>query len=274
MMDSKTSRRLRDTAPNRDPDRAEYLESRVLSSAGFRHAFFTRRGGVSSGAYATLNFSSTVGDREENVSENLRRAGEVLGLDSNRLFFLAQVHGRQVHRLAGAESVQHVRSLSGDALVSLCGNLACCVRVADCVPVLLGDAESGGAAAAHAGWRGVVAGVVPATVKALSEVSGGQPKLVAAIGPHISKAAFEVSADVAGQLAGASSASDVVDWSWGERPHVSLKRAIRAQLQDAGVAPDRIDDVDGCTVGDRDRFFSFRRDGRQSGRHLVAIVPQ
>jgi YfiH family protein len=273
-MDSKTSRRLRDTAPNSEGSRAEYLQSRLLSSAGFRHAFFTRRGGVSGGAYAALNFSSAVGDAEDKVSENFRRAGNALGLDSDRLFFLAQVHGREVRQLTGNESFEQICNLSGDALVSICGNLACCVRVADCVPVLLGDIRSGAAGAAHAGWRGVVARVVPATVETLGRVSGGEPTLVAAIGPHISVAAFEVSADVAAQLADASSASNVVDWSWGERPHVNLRRIVRAQLVNAGVAEECIDDVDGCTVGDPDRFFSFRRDGRHSGRHLAAIVPR
>jgi len=273
-MDSKTSRRLRDTAPNSEAGRAEFLQSPRLSAAGFQHAFFTRRGGASSGAYATLNFSSAVGDAENDVGENFRRAGIALGVDSDRLFFLAQVHGREVRLLAGNESSRQISDLSGDALVSNCGNLACCVRVADCVPVLFGDVRSGAAAAAHAGWRGVVAGVVPATVEALNRISGGQPKLFAAVGPHISVAAFEVSAEVAAELAKSSSASDVVDWSWGERPHVNLRRIVHTQLLEAGVAPNCIDDVDGCTVGEPDRFFSFRRDGQRSGRHLAGIVPR
>ena len=273
-MDSKTSRRLRDTDRTLEANRAEYLESPRLRFAGFRHAFFTRRGGVSAGPFATLNFSAAVGDGEDQVSENLRRAEVALELGPDRLFFLAQVHGRQVHRLGGNELPRQISELPGDALVSSRRDLACCVRVADCVPVLLADADRGAAAAAHAGWRGVVAGGVPATVHALRELSGGQPKLIAAIGPHISVHAFEVSAEVAAELANASSAADTVEWSWGERPHVNLRRIVRAQLVDAGVAPDRIDDVGGCTVGDPNRFFSFRRDGRHSGRHLAAIVPR
>ena len=152
--------------------------------------------------------------------------------------------------------------------------MACCVRVADCVPILIGDQATGGAAAVHAGWRGTVARVVPAAVAELALGGGDPARMIAAIGPHISLAAFEVSEPVAAQLASASSATDVVDGSCGPRPHVDLRRIIRAQLREAGLSDGSVDDVRGCTVTEPESFFSYRRDGKRSGRHLAAIVPR
>src|SRR5882724_4328852 len=175
-------------------DRAEFLESALLRRAGFRHAFFTRNGGVSSGAYRSLSFSVAAGDTPDNVAENLTRAGLVLGVDPERVHFLSQVHGRTAHTLDGSEVQRTLLHLEGDALLSRAAGLACGVRSADCVPVLLADRQSGAVAAAHAGWRGAVQGIVSATVDALRAL-GSNPDLIAAIGPHISLAAFEVSQD-------------------------------------------------------------------------------
>lgn len=252
---------------------SSYQQSPLLQAAGFRHAFFTRSGGVSSGPYESLNFSVAVGDLANNVQENLARAARALGVTPERVYFLSQVHGAEVKLLEGGEDRHEVLHERGDAVAALCGDLACAVRVADCAPVLIGDKTSGAVAAIHAGWRGVVAGVVAAAVRRLrAEV--GEGELVAAIGPHISVANFEVSEDVAEKLAGASPDPDVVDRTRGPRPHVDLRRILRAQLRQLGLADTAIDDVGGCTVGDPRLYFSFRRDGRQSGRHLAAIVPR
>jgi hypothetical protein len=141
------------------------------------------------------------------------------------------------------------------------------VRTADCVPILVGDLESGAVLAIHAGWRGVVAGVVPAGLSKL----GGRA-LVAAIGPHIRGPSFEVGPDVKDQIAAAGGVDVVVGTSPAGRPLVDLCRAIRAQLARAGVDEAHVDDVGGCTLTEPARFFSFRRDGQRSGRHLAVIV--
>src|SRR5688500_1220904 len=172
----------------------------MLGAAGFRHAFFTRSGGVSSGPYRSLNFSVAVGDSEENVHENLERAAAVLGVGARRIFYLSQVHGRDVHVLSGAEERSEVLELRGDALVSGVADLACGVRSADCVPILIADRRSGRVAAVHAGWRGIVAEVVPAAVDSLRACAPAPAELIAAIGPHISSQVFEVSADVAREI--------------------------------------------------------------------------
>lgn len=249
---------------------AQFRKSALLGRVGFRHAFFTRGGGVSAGPYASLNFSVAVGDSQENVDENLRRAAAVLGVAVPRIYFASQIHGRNVLEVDGTEDRQAVLFREADAVLSRHPDVACAVRIADCVPVLLGDPATGDVAAVHAGWRGVVAGVVEHAVSSLG-AGRGTSGFVAAIGPHISVRAFEVSEDVARQLREASPDPDVVNRTLGIKPHVDLRRIVRAQLRRAGLADDHIDDVAGCTVADPD-LFSYRRDGKRSGRHLAAIV--
>ncbi len=255
-----------------DFDRAESLVSPQLLAAGFRHAFFTRHGGVSTGPYASLNLSGSVGDEATRVETNLARAAATVGIARARLFVLAQVHGADVVEITPADDPEVVARRPGDALVARVSGLGCGVRVADCVPVLVADRASGAVAAIHAGWRGVVADVVGAAVATLSAGAPGAPALVAAIGPHISAAAFEVGEDVAATLAAVAAEVPAVLRPHGGRPHIDLRALVRAELVRAGVPSEAIDDVTGCTFSEPERFFSFRRDGARSGRHLAAIV--
>jgi len=141
---------------------ASLLESPLLGRAGFRHGFFTRNGGVSTGPYRSLSFSLAVGDEPGNVAENLRRAAGALGVPSERIYYLSQVHGRQTQLADGQEPPARFLEREGDAVLAIPGTLAlaCAVRSADCVPILVADRATGAVAAIHAGWRGVVAGVV------------------------------------------------------------------------------------------------------------------
>lgn len=250
-------------------DVADFLKSTLLQAAGFQHAFFTRRGGVSQGPHASLNFSTMTGDTQAHVHENVRRGAAALEVAPGRLYALSQVHGTEVHVLGGASDAEMILATEGDALVSAQAGLACGVRTADCVPVLLASPDTGVVGAAHAGWRGAAAGVVEKTVGVMRK-HGARGPLIAAIGPHISVAAFEVSEEVAEQLSLAAPSSDVIDRSFGAKPHVNLRKLIRAQLRAIDVL--EVDDVDGCTVSDPELFFSYRRDGAVGGRHLSAIV--
>ncbi|MFC1641243.1 peptidoglycan editing factor PgeF [Myxococcota bacterium] len=248
------------------------LVSPLLAAAGFRHAFFTRLGGVSQGSYESLNCSFSVGDVPHKVEQNLTRVARYLDLDPLQIFWLTQVHGRQVRRIGSEELTDKIRQQEGDAIISRARGLGCAVRVADCVPVLLGEQVSGAVAAVHAGWRGVVRGVLSAAIQGLETDLARRGDWVAAIGPHISVEAFEVSPDVAESLRRASPAGAVLDHSLGPRPRANLRRIVRAQLEQLGVPGDQVDDIPGCTFGQPQLFFSFRRDGPKSGRHLAAIV--
>jgi len=255
-------------------DAQDYLQSGLLTRAGFVHAFFTRRGGISEGAFQSLNLSPEVGDRADHVRENLRRAAHTLGLPPERLYVPRQVHGNAVLVLDRGHGPGVVAAATADAIVSGEPQLGCAVRTADCVPILLADRESGRVAAIHAGWRGVVSHVVAATLERMLML-GSQPQaLLGVIGPHISASAFEVGEDVAAQLASASSASQVVQRARGKKPYVELAKIVSAQLVDAGLDPTQIEQIPGCTHGDAAWFFSHRRDGSASGRMLSAIVSE
>lgn len=251
----------------------EFITSQLLLREGFRHAFFTRRGGVSRAPFDSLNFSRRVGDAEESVEANLHRAAEALGVPLDRLYFLSQVHGTEVVQLSGGEDRDEIVHRTGDATVSTSPGVACGVRVADCVPVLVADRETGAVCAIHSGWQGTTLGVTCAAVTALRKLIGGEGDLIAAIGPHIERCCFEVGDDVAERLAASAPfESDVIVREGERKPHADLRRIVRSQLRALGLDDLAIDDVHGCTKCDADRFFSYRRDKERSGRHLAAIV--
>ena len=246
------------------------LRSARLEARGFRHGFSTRAGGVSAPPYATLDFA-LLRDPVA-LRENIRRLGGAVGFQPEVLHQARQVHGREV--LVADGRPQEMSEREADALVASPGSgYAVAVRVADCVPILLADPASGRVSAVHAGWKGVEAQVLSATL----EVMGGDPSgFVAAIGPCIGACCFEVGEDVASRIASASDPGVVVRRTPEGKAFVDLRAAARAQLRARGLPDDAIDDVPGrgpeaCTRCDAARFYSFRRDGDASGR-LVAVI--
>ena len=254
--------------------------SPLLQRAGFSHAFFTRHGGASQGPFESLSFSTAVGDDPQHVNENLRRAAILLGVGIEQVLYLSQVHGNVARFYGQGESAARADliTLEGDALGGDEPGHAYGVRSADCVPILVADERSGAVMAIHAGWRGVVAGVVEAGVACLRQRAGGAGELVAAIGPHISAAAFEVSDEVARELDAASPVAGSIAHPGAAagkaKPHVSLRFIVTQKLLALGLTEARVDQVGGCTYLEPERYFSFRRDGKRSGRHLSAIVPR
>jgi len=241
--------------------------------AGVVHGFTTRAGGVSEGGLATLNLARRPQERDAARVENWRRAIRALHPDlcSEAVALVHQVHGaRALVVEAGRGPLEPVGE--ADALVTTVPGVVLAVRTADCVPVLL--AAPGGVAAAHAGWRGTVAGVVPAAVRALCEATGADPaEVVAAVGPHIGGDAYEVGPEVVAGLrdAGLPDAAFLRPRP-GARDHVDLGGAVEAQLRAAGVP--HVDRLGACTFSEA-RFYSHRRDGASTGRQaaLVARCP-
>ena len=259
---------------------ATVIGSALLQREGFRHAFATRIGGVSPAPFDTLDFG--VQDDGANVIENVRRLGAAVGFDPAALFQASQVHGARV-LVAGGDR-RAMRKEEADALVAFASPpssdptgapLTVGVRVADCTPVLVADRETGAVAAIHAGWRGVVAHVVAAGVNAMrARRASASSRLVAAIGPSIGACCFEVGDDVAASIAGACGDASVIVRGGHEsqKPHVDMRRAVRAQLRALGLDDAHVEDVPGCTKCDAARFFSYRRDGVRSGRHIAVIA--
>jgi polyphenol oxidase len=178
------------------------------------------------------------------------------------------VHGNRVREIGGSDVAKTVADLEGDALISRTEGVAVAARTADCVPVLIAHPSSGHVAAAHAGWRGAAAGIVPRAIESLCH---DPAELVVAIGPHIRVEAFEIGEEVAAAMEEASGGRVVIHRS-GARPHGSLVALIRLQLRDLGIPDEAIDDVGGCTHTQPAHFFSHRRERGKTGRHLSAIV--
>lgn len=240
------------------------LRSPTLSST--RHGFSLRQGGVSQGRYESLNLSFKWGDELAHVDENRRRFAEAGGFELQQLCTVRQVHGRAVAVVAAETPASAFTTVEADALVSEVPGVALAVGTADCVPILLADAR-GRVAAIHAGWRGTILDIVGQTVLVLRELGAHASGLRAALGPSICVSCFEVGEEVATQFRSLGCVDDS-----GERPHVDLRLANRTLLERAGVAPDAIDASPPCTMCDRERFFSFRRDGGQIGQHLSFVV--
>jgi YfiH family protein len=248
------------------------LRSALLDAAHVAHGFSTRLGGVSVGPYASLNLGWSVGDDPRAVEENHQRLAAAVGLDRAALRVATQVHGATVldTDAVGRDRKSEPPGTGHDALVARTGGVAVGVRTADCVPVLVADPKTGAVAAIHAGWRGIVKGVIDGALDVLAPDHATRGSLIAAIGPHIRVDRFEVGADVAQQIADASDPTVVVPHE--PRPHVDLSRAVRIQLERAGLDAKNVDDVGGCTLAEPERFHSHRRDGERSGRMLSVIV--
>lgn len=243
------------------------LQSGLLKKAGFQHAFSTRTGGVSEAPFASLNLGQAAAeglpDPLDNIEENLRRFVAATGLLERRLVRLRQVHGCVVHEVSDEE----VQPLScADASVSNCPRCSLIVRTADCVAILLACPRTNSVAAVHAGWRGLVAGVVGATISKLGSRFGVAPRdLVAAIGPAISAESYPVGPEVTAAFQAAGLGQCAL---YGR---VDCGGAAAAQLLAAGVRESHIDRSSLCTYAEKELFHSARRDGARSGR-LGALI--
>jgi YfiH family protein len=245
------------------------VTSPLLSQADVRHGFSTRRGGVSTGRYATLNVGAKWGDDPAHVEHNRRRLAAAGGFRLDRLFTATQVHGARVAVVVDGVLADRVAAVEADALVTIVPETVVGVYTADCVPILFSDGD-GRVAAAHAGWRGTVKGVGPATVEALVSVGARREAIRAALGPSICAHCFEVGEEVAAEFERVAPSS--VLRPLGGKPHVDLWEANRRLLVDVGLDPARIDAAPPCTMCEKERFFSFRRDGGQIGQHLSFVV--
>ena len=261
---------------------ADGLAPLRLASFPAPHAFTTRAGGVSVGPYASLNLATHVGDDADAVAENRRRALHAAGADPARTATVRQVHGATVHDAADALAAAATGApAEGDALVATDPGTTVVVAVADCVPILLATPDARAVAAVHAGWRGLVAGVVDAAVAALVARSGADPAtLHAAIGPHAGagawaagRAGYQVGGEVVAALADAGFPADVArpDPTADDRWRVSLEAVTRAALARSGLEGTHVASGAWDTLADEGRFFSHRRAGGATGRQWAWV---
>lgn len=218
----------------------------------------TRHGGVSRAPYATMNLGARVGDEEQAVAANRQL---LVDISHTQPVWLKQVHGTHVVE-AGVDMIY----AEADACVSRVPGLAPVVQIADCLPVLLADRAGTVVAAAHAGWRGLSAGVLEATVATMDVAAG---ELVAWLGPAIGPQAFEVGDEVRAAFCArdAQAASSFVPGGQGKW-FADLYALARRRLERVGVA--KVFGGGYCTYTERERFYSFRRD-RTTGRMAAAV---
>ena len=252
--------------------RALPLVRSALMRAPFRHGFTTRLGGVSAAPYDTLNLGGKWGDAPPSVTENRRRVARAAGAP---LFVATQVHGAAIACVRAGAAPGDLASVRADGLCSDREDVAVAVFVADCIPALIADARTGAFAAVHAGWRGTLAAVLPAGVRALADNFGARPAdLRVALGPAIGPCCFEVGPEVVAAFEATmpdAYGAGVIVSSPGAKARIDLKRANALLLERAGVDPALIDCGSECTASDRVRFFSFRRDRGETGQHLGFI---
>jgi len=292
------------TLARSERDGVAWWWSPSLEAIAVPHGFSTRHGGVSRAPFDSLNLGRAGGvtaelsDPQEHRTENLRRFQRALGLKGRRVVRVHQVHGASVveagdHCPAAAADRRHgateitgpTREQTGadpdsattltdpqaDAIVGRGTDAALMVTVADCAPVLLACPTSRVIAAVHAGWRGVVAGVVPAAIERMRARGARVDEIRAAIGPCIGPEAFEVGDEVVAAFV-ATGLDHAIRPRHGRRSTIDLVHAVTRQLSRAGVNGQFIDRTSACTWRDAGDFFSYRRDGARSGRMAAMIA--
>lgn len=235
------------------------------------HGFFGRAGGVSSGIYQSLNTGLGTQDDLSNVAENRTRCREALGAE--HLLTLYQIHSADVVVVTDPWSGQGPRA---DGMATRLKGIALGVLAADCMPFLFVDAEAGVIGAAHAGWRGALAGVLEATVASMISIGARADAIAAAVGPCMRQENFEVALDVHQAFTAKYPYTEqfFADGRAADKRQFDLAGFGRSRLEAAGVG--RLEDVGVCTVGNFDRYFSYRASRRGGepdyGRNLSAIA--
>ena len=250
---------------------AEFLTHATLTA---RHGFFTRRGGVSEGPYASLNASLSGGDDVARVAANRALVAQALGVAPGALLGCKQVHGIAVMTVSAAWPAG--QGPEADGLVTNRPGLALGVITADCAPVLLHDAQAGVVGAVHAGWRGAAAGVLEQAVAAMMALGASAGGIAAVVGPCIAQASYEVGPDLRDAVV-ASLAEAGGFFAAGRPPdrwQFDLPGYCLARLRAAGILRAQTLGMDTCA--DAERFFSHRRrtlgGGGPIGHQISAIT--
>ncbi len=242
--------------------------------AGIRHGFFTREGGVSGGLYAGLNCGLGSNDVRANVLENRGLVAGHLSATATEVVTPYQVHGAVA--VIVDRPFTNTEPVKADAIVTRIPGLAIGVLTADCTPVLFADPGAGVVAAAHAGWKGAMGGVVESAIKAMETLGASRSRIRAAVGPSISQQAYEVGPEFEAQFLAADRVTKVYFQKFDPagKPHFDLPGFVQSRLAAAGIG--QIEMVTPCTYGDESKFYSFRRSQHRKepdyGRQISAIV--
>lgn len=237
---------------------------------GVPHGFLGRRGGVSTGEVAGLNVGYGSKDERAAIDENRARAVAAIQPGAD-LVTVHQVHSADAIRADAAWPLD--QRPHADAMVTNRRGLLLGILTADCAPVLLADIEAGVIGAAHAGWRGALAGVSDSVVSAMEQLGAKRDRMVAAVGPCIAQRSYEVDGTFRERFL-ADDATNARFFAEAGKPHFNLSAYVAHRLENTGLG--RVETLDLDTYSDPDRFFSFRRATHRGesdyGRQLSAIA--
>lgn len=224
--------------------------------------FTTRHGGVSPAPFESLNCGFTTADTHDNVLENNRIVYRHAGAAAENAARMGQVHGPEVKVVHSGGMYNHT-----DGLITDKPGVMLCVQVADCIPLLLHDPVQNVVGAIHCGWRPIVAGIAEKALAIMKEHFGTDPETVAAsMGPAAGPCCYEVGDDVAGELHPGSLINR------NGTVFADLKAELSRRLVDAGVGKNNLEVFADCTICNESLYYSFRRDGINSGRMLGFIM--
>jgi len=239
--------------------------------AGTAHGFLGRAGGVSEGIYAGLNIGLGSDDDRDTIMENRRRASDGL-MPGGELVTVHQVHSADVVTVTGPIPLD--QRPQADAMVTNQPNLLLGILTADCVPVLFHDPQANVIGAAHAGWKGALAGVTDNVITAMEALGADRDHIVCAIGPCIAQPSYEVDAGFRTRFLDADKAND--RFFVAGKPHhfqFNIEAYVAARLQVAGII--KVDKLDLDTYAHEDRYFSYRRSCHRSeagyGRQISLV---
>jgi polyphenol oxidase len=249
-----------------------YQSEKISFFNGVTHFFSTREGGISQGAFRSLNFGTHFGEAE-NMIKNLELLNKSLRFTNARFIIPLQTHSDVVAMVDQSNYIDTFENT--DALITNLPNLIICIKTADCIPILLFDPVKMIVGAVHAGWRGTGQNIVGKTIKKMEQVYDCVPSnLIAVIGPCISQQNYEVGREVVDNIKpllispekAISNAKKTSD-----KFCLNLKEANNQLIKQAGIDEENIDSLELCTYTSSDEFFSARRDGHRTGRMINGI---
>lgn len=279
-MDINKSRKVGRTTIHTAENGVVYLTFDLLEKAGVRHGFSTRKGGVSKGIYESMNLSFHRGDEFDDVIQNHRLFADAVGYDYRDTVFSDQIHSTKIARVTVEDKGRGMMGEKGipemDGLVTDVPGIPLMTFYADCVPLLFYDPVHGVIGAAHAGWRGTVAGMGKCMVDYLCDNMGCKREdILAVIGPSICADCYEVSGDVAEQFFEAfqeKNHGDILFKKENGAFMLDLWKANRLILESSGVKSGHIQSPDICTFHNPGLLISHRYTGGRRGNMAAVIM--
>lgn len=240
------------------------IEPELLREEDGIKAWFTlknSRYGIEGGNISGLNLGFNTTEKKEIVAENRLTLLASLDIDPEWVAYGDQVHSNRIRVVTEGGTFP-----STDGLITQIPGLALAIQVADCAAILLWDAKNKIIGALHAGWRGAASDIVPAGIDKMKKLGAEPHSMSAFVSPCISLKNFEVGPEVADLFP-----DKFVDYEHFEKPHVDLKGFLKHQMQEAGLSDEQIEINPKCTIEDVENLYSYRRQGKKSGR-MMAII--